>query len=901
MATSSESKLKTYRQKRDFTKTAEPAGGKAADPKKAKALGFVVQKHDATRLHYDFRLELDGVLMSWAVTKGPSTNPADKRLAVHVEDHPIEYGKFEGTIPEKEYGGGTVMLWDEGTWEPIGDPHDGLAKGDLKFILHGKRMKGSWVLVHMKGRDNKTRNGVRENWLLIKHHDEYATLTDGLTEKFTTSVETGRDLAGIAKGNKSRKKTAPLEEQPPSTNVWTGGKARALPDFREPELATLVEEIPTGRDWLFEMKYDGYRALAAVAGDQVRIFTRNANDWTVQFHSMVAPLAKLTKGSALLDGEIVAFKDGRTDFSALKDALSNGAPLSYFAFDLLEQDGEDLRKLPLTDRKARLKTLIENGKAGPAVHYSEHVVGNGQAVFEAMRDAGFEGVVAKLGRSPYRGERSRDWLKIKATHRQEFVIGGWRPSDKKSTFASLLLGTYEAGKFIYRGRVGTGYSEEVAADLQTRMDRLARKTSPFVEVPRDIVRRAKWIEPDLVGEIEYAEVTPEGYLRHAAFIGLRTDKKAKEVKLEKAAAPPAEADAKPKPKAATKASPKSAAVKRLEAQMDDEPAPAIAPTKKAPAKKTVRKKPAKLADVPLTDAMGIAAAKALRVNLTHPDRVIYPSDGVTKAQIVAYYGMVAERMLPHVIKRPLSLVRTPQGQGKQTFFQKHDSGGFPDQFKDVPILEKDGTTENYMYIDGPDGLAAGVQMSTLEFHIWGSHIDDVDKPDRIIFDIDPDEGLDFTATKDAAISFRDRLEAMGLKTYAMVTGGKGIHVIAPLKPTVGWVEVKTFCHDFAEMVAREEPERFTANIRKNTRKGRMFVDYLRNERGSTAVAPFSTRARVGAPCAVPMSWDELETLDRANGFSLPQAAAKAQEPDPWADYFDQKQAITAKMLKAVAE
>src|SRR4051812_12299835 len=462
-------KLKTYQSKRDFTKTAEPSG-KVTGKRKAKALSFVVQKHDATRLHYDFRLELDGVLLSWAVTKGPSTNPADKRLAVHVEDHPIEYGKFEGTIPAKEYGGGTVMLWDEGTWEPIGDPHDGLAKGDLKFILHGKRMKGSWVLVHMKGRDTKTRNGSRENWLLIKHQDEYATLTDGLTEKFTTSVETGRDLAGIAKGNKSRKKTAQLDEQPPSTNVWTGGKARTLPKFREPELATLVEEIPTGKDWLFEMKYDGYRALAAVAGDQVRIYTRNENDWTVQFHSMVAPLQKLTKGSALLDGEIVAFKDGRTDFSALQDALSNGAPLSYFAFDLLEQDGEDLRKLPLTERKARLKTLIGKPRQSDPIQFSDHIVGNGDKFFKAMCEGGFEGMIAKLGRSRYIGDRTREWLKIKCIQRQEFVIGGWRPSDKKSSFASLLLGTWENGKLVYRGRVGTGFNAESAGKLQKAMD-----------------------------------------------------------------------------------------------------------------------------------------------------------------------------------------------------------------------------------------------------------------------------------------------------------------------------------------------------------------------------------------------------------------------------------------------
>jgi bifunctional non-homologous end joining protein LigD len=339
-----------------------------------------------------------------------------------------------------------------------------------------------------------------------------------------------------------------------------------------------------------------------------------------------------------------------------------------------------------------------------------------------------------------------------------------------------------------------------------------------------------------------------------------------------------------------------AAIRRLEDGLDEAPAPKAAAKPKAP---TRRKKPVPLAEVALTDAMGIAAAKALGVNLTHPDRVIYPSDGVTKAQIVAYYGMVAERMLPHVANRPLSLVRTPQGQGKQTFFQKHDSGGFPASFKKIPILEKDGSTEEYLFIDGPDGLAAGVQMSTLEFHIWGSHIDDVDKPDRIIFDIDPDEGLDFNYTREAAKSFRDRLADMGLKTYPMVTGGKGIHVIAPLQPTLGWTEVKAFCRGFAELVAEEEPDRFTANIRKNTRKGRMFVDYLRNERGSTAVAPFSTRARVGAPCAVPVTWDEIETLEHANSFSLPQAAAKAQEPDPWPDYFKLKQAITAKMLKIV--
>jgi bifunctional non-homologous end joining protein LigD len=845
--------LTTYKSKRDFTKTAEPAG--KVRKSKARALSFVVQKHDATRLHYDFRLELDGVLLSWAVTKGPSTNPADKRLAVHVEDHPLDYGGFEGTIPEGQYGGGTVMLWDEGTWEPIGDPHDGLEQGDLKFILHGKRMKGSWVLVHMKGRDQKTKNGLRENWLLIKHQDEYATTTDGLTEKFTTSVETGRDLDGIAKGNKSRRKAATAVAVP-STNVWTRAGAVALPEFREPELATLVDDIPTGDGWLFEMKYDGYRALAALAADQVRIYTRNANDWTTQFHSLVEPLSSVTEGSALIDGEIVAFKGGRTDFSTLKQALSDGAPLTYFAFDLLEQDGEDLRKLPLTERKARLKKLLGRTTSKSSIQYSEHIVGQGEEFFKAMCDGGFEGMIAKLGRSPYVGDRTRDWLKIKCIQRQELVIGGWRPSDKKSTFASLLLGTWEDGKLRYRGRVGTGFNAESAVELQSAMDKLARTTSPFADAPRDISRHAKWIEPKLVGEVAFTEITPDGQLRHPSFQGLRGDKKSRDVKLE--------------------------------TPMD----------KPATAKTTPAKKGRALPKVALTDEMGIAAADRLGVHLTHPDRAEYPG-GPTKAQIIAYYAAVAERMLPHIIDRPLSLVRSPHGGVGHTFFQKHDSGGFPDEFRKVPIAEKDGKVDDYMYVENLAGIIAGVQMNTLEFHIWGSHVANVEAADRIIFDIDPDEGLDFVATRQAALDFRDKLEALGLKTYGMVTGGKGIHVIAPLKPTREWPEVKAFCKAFAEKLATDEPDRFTANIRKVNRKGRMFVDYLRNERGSTAIAPFSTRARDGAPCGVPLGWDEIAKLDRANGFSLGEAAARAAGPDPWPDYFKQKQAITDKMMKAV--
>jgi len=417
-----------------------------------------------------------------------------------------------------------------------------MRKGDLKLVLHGKRMKGEWVLVHMKGRDQKTRSGSRENWLLIKHRDDYATETDGLTEKFTTSVETGRDLDGIAKGNKPRRKAATAVAVP-STNVWTRKGAVSLPQFRPPELATLVEEIPSGREWIFEMKYDGYRALAAIAGDQVRLYTRNGNDWTQQFGDLVEPLSKLTKSDALIDGEIVAFKNGKTDFSTLKDALSSGAPLTYFAFDLLEFDGKDLRRLPLTERKEKLRKLIGKTQQSSPIQFSEHIAGEGEKFFKAMCEGGYEGMIAKLGKSQYIGDRTREWLKIKCIQRQEFVLGGWRPSDKKSGFASLLLGTWENGKLVYRGRVGTGFNATSAGELQQKMDALARKTSPFADAPRDISRRAKWIDPKLVGEIAFTEFTPDGYLRHPSFMGLREDMVSKDSMLDMSASPPATAKA----------------------------------------------------------------------------------------------------------------------------------------------------------------------------------------------------------------------------------------------------------------------------------------------------------------------------------------------------------------------
>ncbi|SEQ33308.1 ATP-dependent DNA ligase LigD phosphoesterase module /ATP-dependent DNA ligase LigD polymerase module [Devosia sp. YR412] len=846
--------LREYNSKRDFTKTQEPSG-KAGEG--APGYRFLVQKHDATRLHYDFRIELDGVLKSWAVTKGPSDNPADKRLAVRVEDHPLDYGSFEGTIPEAEYGGGTVMLWDEGTWEPIGDPHAALEAGDLKMKINGHRMKGEYVLVHMKGRDTKRKSGPpRENWLLIKHNDDHAKDTgELLTDRFTKSVTTGRDLDGIAKGLKPKKQSKTKADA-----VWhsdaakavdnplpkkRSGKTADLPKFREPQLATLVTDIPEGSDWVFEMKYDGYRCQAAISGDQVRLYTRTGKDWTEQFAAIVPPLTRITKGSALIDGELCAFDaKGRTDFSTLKDHLSNGGPLTFFAFDLLELDGVDLAKQPLTERKAKLEKLLGKIESSSLVQFSAHVTGNGQKVFDAIAREGHEGIIAKQAEATYSGSRNRSWLKIKASKRQEFVIAGWSPSTKKKSFASLLLGTWENGKLVYRGRVGTGFTVDSAHDLQQQLDARARKTSPFAEVPKLIARGARWVAPELVAEVGYAEVTPDNILRHPSFLGLREDKPAGDVAMEKP----------------------------------------VAKTKSAP----------------LGTQAGIAAAEAAGIKLTSPDRVVYPGQGVTKADLVAYYAAVGERMLPYIENRPLSLLRCPQGRAKYCFFQKHDTGGFPDAMKSLLITEKDGSKEDYFYITDLAGLIAGTQMNVMEWHLWGSRIKSVEKPERIIFDIDPDEGLGFADVRAAAQTIREELDAFGLNTYPLISGGKGIHVIAPLRATAEWPDVKAFCKGIAQRLADREPDRFVATMSKAKRKGKLFIDYLRNERGSTAIAPWSPRSREGAPVAVPISWDELDGIKAANQFSLADAAERARQPDPWTDYFDATQSITKTMLKKLA-
>lgn len=636
-------------------------------------------------------------------------------------------------------------------------------------------------------------------------------------------------------------------------------KSPGLPAFRPVELATLVDAVPAGRDWLFETKYDGYRCLAAIAGKEVRLYTRAGNDWTSQFAAIVPALSKLTTGTALIDGELCAFRDGRTDFSALKEALSNGGPLVYFAFDLLEQDGENLAGLPLLERKERLKRLLGTPGRNAPVQFSEHVRGRGEEVFAEMCRQGLEGVIAKRVDAAYQGERSKAWLKVKCLHRQEFVIGGWRPSDKRNRFASLLLGAWEDGRLVYHGRVGTGFNDKSGAELQRELDTRASDSDPFAAVPRDIVRHARWVRPELVAEIAFTEFTPDGALRHPSFLGLRGDKAARAVVVE-------------------------------------QPTPVAEATKSDPRKPAARSaKP-----VPeLTEAQGIEAAEREHVRLTSPDRVEYPGQGVTKGMLAAYYAAVAHRMLPYAANRPLSLVRCPQGRAKYCFFQKHDSGGFPEAFKTVEIAEKDGKLQDYFYIDDTAGLIAGVQMNVLEFHLWGASRGDVERPERLIFDIDPDPSVDFTAVRTAAEEIRDALGRLGLETFPMLTGGKGVHVIAPIQPEAEWPEVKAFCKGFAQKLAADAPDRFVANMSKAQRKGRMFIDYLRNERGSTAIAPWSTRSRDGAPVAFPLGWEELRTARAANAFPIAAAAARAAEDDPWTGYFSLQQAITPKMRAAV--
>jgi len=623
--------------------------------------------------------------------------------------------------------------------------------------------------------------------------------------------------------------------------------ANRLPMFRAPQLATLVSDVPDGAGWIFEMKYDGYRCLAAINGDAVRLFTRSGKDWSTQFAAMMKPMSRITTGTALIDGELCALDAaGRADFATLRRALSAGsAPLVYFAFDLLELNGKDLSSLPLIERKARLATLLGKRRRTDPIQYSAHVVGHGQKVYLEVCALGGEGIIAKRAEAPYRGVRSRSWLKVKCAKRQDFVIGGWSPSPRKKTFASLLVGTWVEGALEYRGRVGTGFTVDQAEVLQRKLEARSRKTSPFTGVPAAIARGARWVTPELVAEVGYAEYTPDGLLRHPAFLGLGGKTSSREVVLEVAE------------------SSRSSSASALD-----------------------------------TD-QAVAAAQGAGIQVSSPERVVYPRHATRKIDLIAYYVAVAERMLPYVAKRPLSLLRCPKGQAKTCFFQKHDSGGFPKAMRTVAIAAKDGREGNYFYVDGLGGLIAGTQMNVMEWHLWGSRINNVEKPERIIFDIDPDDSVSFSEVRAAAVDIAKALAVLGLQSFPLVTGGKGIHVIAPLVPRTEWPVVKEFCRAFAHHLANGEPKRFVATMSKAKRKGKLFIDYLRNERGATAIAPWSGRARASAAVALPVSWDELRSIASADAVSFGEAAERAHGGDPWPEYFSIKQTLTAAKIRVL--
>ena len=811
--------LAEYNRKRDFARTAEPAGKRVSSEGGDR---FIVQKHDATRLHWDFRLEADGVLKSWAVTKGPSPDPDIKRLAVRTEDHPMSYAEFEGTIPKGEYGGGTVMLWDKGTWAPVeGKSWKDIDKGHLHFTLQGERMNGEWLLVRMKKRPGEK----RENWLLRKVADEYAEEGDPLVERELTSVLTGRSMAEIAadvkgehslKGKKGKAFASEMENAAKHNARKAKPKRKATagkpPKFRSPQLATLVDAVPTGNGWMHEIKFDGYRALIAAAGDDVRVYTRSGQDWSEKFAPLVANFAALDLPPCLIDGEIVAYgKDGNPDFSALQKVLKRGHgsqgrddALTFHAFDVLEVDGENLAKLPNIERKERLEALLRN--AEPPIHVADHVIGAGEKLYRAMCRAKQEGIISKAVDSPYRGTRTRNWVKVKCTLRQEFVIIGWKKSSAKARpFSSLLLAQHEDGELVYKGNVGTGFNQETLADLAQKMVRLERKKAS-AEVDRVSARGVTWLAPKLVAEIAFAEFTAEGNVRHASFIGLRSDKPAEEVTPE---------------------------------EPDEAPQEEVAD----------------------------------RVKISNRGRVIFPDSGQTKGDLADYYASIAPLMLPFAAFRPVSLVRCPQGRARKCFFQKHDSGSFGEHVHHVPITEKKGGTEDYLYVEDAAGLLACVQMGTIEFHGWGARSTEVEEPDRMVFDLDPDEGLDFGDVKQAAKDIRKKLADLGLTSFAMLSGGKGVHVVVPLTPGHSWEKHKDFSKRFAEALSMAEPERFVATMSKAKRKGKIFIDYLRNQRGSTAVVPYSARAREGAPVAVPISWKELDGFENARPFSIVDAKA----------------------------
>jgi bifunctional non-homologous end joining protein LigD len=828
--------LKTYRAKRRFGVTAEPKGSVA----RTRGNAFVIQKHAARRLHYDLRLELDGVMKSWAVTRGPSLVPGDKRLAVQVEDHPIAYNKFEGTIPEGEYGGGTVMIWDRGRWQPEGDPHKGLAKGHLSFTLDGEKLSGGWHLVRMHRRTGEK----RDNWLLIKQHDEAerSARDKDILQEEPLSVVTGRTMDEIANGpkkewrsnkptaiksSKENMRLASSKDDPP-----TGARHAALPVFVAPCLATLSDKSPDSDKWVHEIKFDGYRIQARLDRGKVKLLTRKGLDWTKKFPTIADAVAKLPVRSALIDGEVVVEgNDGISSFSLLQQDLKaeRHDRMVFYVFDLMYLDGADLKSLPLRARKDALAKLLKRQPARGALRLSESLTEPGTTLLRHACKMGLEGIVSKVVDAPYRSGRGHDWVKTKCSDRQELVVAGVVPSTVDAhAVGALVLGFYERGKLHYAGRTGTGFTRELARTLYRKLTALKTTTTPFETIPAEErgARKPIWVEPKVVVEVDLHGWTHGGRVRQASFQGVREDKAAKDVVREKA----------------------------------------IAATGRA--SRVKRSVPVKQADVSVAD-----------VRLTHPDRVYWSDVGITKHDLADFYVQAWKWMRPHLVGRPIALVRCPEGAMGQCFFQKHARAGIPTEH--LHLVPEKG--DKIISVDNLDGVIALVQGGVLEIHTRGTTINDCERADRLVFDLDPGPGTSWKDVVAAARDVRDWLESIKLKTFLKTSGGNGLHVVLPIKPTP-WKEARTFAKAVAEAMEADEPGRYISTATKAKRNKRIFIDYLRNSREATAVAPYSTRAREGAPVSVPIDWSELGTLKSANQYTVQNLMQRLsrQRKDPWA-------------------
>jgi bifunctional non-homologous end joining protein LigD len=874
--------LARYRSMRDFSLTAEPAGGKSKRPAGDQdGLPFCIQKHAASHLHYDFRLGWNGVLKSWACAKGPSLNVKDRRLAVQVEDHPIEYGGFEGIIPAGQYGGGTVMLWDQGTWEPQAESADvdkALAEGHLKFLLHGTKLQGKWALIRMAPRPRET----KPNWLLIKEHDDHERPPEApaITDEAPNSVITGRSLEQIAANedhvwNSNRPETQPAKSgsgkaKPPARKPEASIAldlsqlpTELQPSFLKPQLAQETESPPEGPAWLHELKLDGYRMQGRKDGVKVQLLTRSGLDWTARMRPIADEIARLPVDAVTLDGEVVVLApDGTTNFADLQAAFQDNAknPLTYFCFDLLHLNGHNPRNLPLIERKQRLAAVLKKANADH-LQYSEHIVSNGLQMFHKACELRAEGIVSKRADAPYSGSRSGAWLKSKCLHEQEFAIGGYTLPGKGNAggpgLGALLLGYYdETGKkLIYAGRTGTGFTHKFAAELRKRLEGMQRATAPFQTIPAEGRKGAIWVTPTLVAQVRFATWTAETQVRQAAFLGLREDKPATEIRRETSA---------PTPKSA----------------------------------KSGPSQPAKQASHPAKPQIAAKASvpKALEhppVRLTHPQKILDHQTQLTKQQLADFYWAVAGRMLPHISDRPLSLVRCPEGSEKPCFFQKHVNAMLPPGIGSVDVADKKGVVEPYITLNTPEALAGLAQMGVLEVHPWGSRNATLEQPDRITIDLDPDEALSWETLTEAALDVRKRLKALKLESWVKTTGGKGLHVVIPIQPEQQWPTIKEWAHRFVLGMERDNPKRYLTKMTKAARAGKIYLDYLRNERGATAVAPYSPRARKGAPVSVPLAWTELQAPRpdfRVSNF--PEWANRLKK-NVWAALLQSKQSLKA--------